>query len=506
MEQLRSQMQDNVEEQSRGSQGIEARIQAEVANRTRELEDLVAEVSGDKAELLKQRDFIRGEVRRLSDKVVEADREKDLLQDQVGCLEGVIVQMQDKLDAAELETARVAEGAEAIKAEKEVLEAEIADLKSIQSSLLKQRELITGEVGRLTSMITTSRQDRAALDERITSMSKENRDLGARATAAEREAREAKEELAAAQQREAEQAKLLEQRDIFQHEVKRLTDQVVSVTAEKASLWEKVTTLEGVVSDLDEKAQAALRAQKDLIEEKISLLSNENATLLQQRAAISAEVSRIQEEIDASEQDMGQVLPGTLEQSVPSASEAAPVALQPAASVDEERVTMAEQEDMKRELASVLAAAEEVLAAAEAQEEMQAQASAAAQEAAQITTPSPVAEGDSDFEEISSEELVALDLKYVDLALDSPEAVRQWLERRRLGKYFPIFVEQGYDALIFLMNADREELDHLVDLCGMPKGYAKQLLRGVQGLQTLRPDKAESGQLDAGGQQGGAAA
>lgn len=459
MEQLRSHLQGNVGAQPLGSQAITAQIEAEVGNRTRELEQMVAQTSSEKDALLQQREVIRAEMRRLTDKVVEADREKATLHQQVTSLEEVVCQMQDKLTAAEQEQIRIASGAETLKAEKKVLEDEIADLKSIQRSLLKQRELITDEVGRLTNIIVVSQNDRAELDARIASISKEKNHLGDRVLAAERETQQLREELTEAQKREAEQAKLLEQRDIFQKEVKRLTDQVVAVTTEKTALWEKVNTLEGMVSDLDEKAQAALRGQKQLIEEKIALLSNENSVLLQQRAAISAEVSRIQQEIDASEEDQSfdQLSPGVAFEDAPA-------------------TRVRETVDVENRSKSM-----------------------------ELSEQTPAEKDDIGQDEISPEEFAALDLKNVDLKTDSPDAVKRWLAGRRLEQYFPIFVEQGYDALIILMNADSEELAHLIDMCDMPKGRAKQLLRGVQALQTLRPEGGAA-QQDVGGEQDMAAA
>jgi len=65
----------------------------------------------------------------------------------------------------------------------------------------------------------------------------------------------------------------------------------------------------------------------------------------------------------------------------------------------------------------------------------------------------------------------------------SPDRVKDWLQDRRLGKYFPCFLNQGYDDLAILEEAGPQEISNLISLCGMPKGHARHLLRGLLHLR-----------------------
>lgn len=59
------------------------------------------------------------------------------------------------------------------------------------------------------------------------------------------------------------------------------------------------------------------------------------------------------------------------------------------------------------------------------------------------------------------------------------EGVQEWLRQRRLEKYLPAFLEQGYDSLALLRRATVEDIQTLAASSGMPNGHARMLERGM---------------------------
>jgi len=445
--------------------------------------------------------LMSGEVKRLTQQVVASSDEKSQLLQQLTAIEDKMAAT--RLDAAAIdrERARLKEEVASMEADKSKLEKHVAEMEKAKSD---SQKLVQGEVKRLTQTVLATSDKNSQLLEQLTTaegqMDAAQRDAAAlrdsearlklEIDAVEAERLRLENNLTDMQKLKADNQKLV------RSEVTRLTQTVLATSDKNSQLLEQLNTTESQMAA----AQRDAAATRDS-EARLKLVVD----------AIEAEKSRLEGRLEQVEKDKSQ-------SQTMMAGEVKRLTTKVVTALDENSVLRQQLAQLRPEVSAaqrVQSVLQQELAATEAEraafenkaldaEQAKVQSERLVQREVASLTQKFVAVSNENAElrqqltkledRMAVTELMNLSSEGTKLSSPEPvkqsEPVKQWLAELQLEQYLPTFVEQGYDCMTILRNADTAAFLDLIIDCGMPQGHAKFLWRQWQLLKSGQPSEA----------------